>query len=180
MEVAIVIVLEASSGAQGGAGIYAKLPKLELRKCFGKAHHFQEFWDSFRVSVENKKTLSPAIKLEYLKTQSEGPAHQAIAGLELSDANYQIAVEILKDRFGQRQIIERLRNENEGQTKTQMTQSFNQYSENETKIWHQNILNQFNRASSSCLRSHFVISLLLNSHTDVLFENKCCQEWRRN
>ena len=41
-----------------------------------------------------------------------------------------------------------------------MTLSFNQYSENETKIWRQNILNQFNRVSSSCLRSHFVISLI--------------------
>ena len=50
-------------------------------------------------------------------------------------------------------IIERLRYENEDKTKTQMTQSFNQYSENYTKIWRQNILNQFNRVSSSCLRS---------------------------
>ena len=51
--------------------------------------------------------------------------------------------------------------------KTQMTQSFNQYSENETKIWSQNILNQFNRFSSSCLRSHFVISLRATSHLTI-------------
>ena len=56
------------------------------------------------------------------------------------------------------QIIERLRNEDQDKTKTQ---SFNQYSENKTKIWGQNILNQFNRVSSSCLRSHFVISLII-------------------
>ena len=61
-------------------------------------------------------------------------------------------------------VIERLRNENEDKTKTQMTQSFNQYSENETKIWHQNIINQFNRVSSSSLRSHFVI-FLINART---------------
>ena len=60
-------------------------------------------------------------------------------------------------------LLERLRNENEDKTKTQMTQSFNQYSENETKIWRQNVLIQFNRVSSSCIRSHFVISLLLPS-----------------
>ena len=48
-------------------------------------------------------------------------------------------------------LLERLRNENEDKRKTQMTQSFNQYYGNETKIWHQNILNQFNGASSSCL-----------------------------
>ena len=53
------------------------------------------------MSVENNETLSPVIKLEYLETQCEGPAYQAIAGLELSDANYQIAVDILKGRFGQ-------------------------------------------------------------------------------
>ena len=47
-------------------------------------------------------------------------------------------------------------------TKTRrMTQSFNQYSENETKIWHQNILNQFNRVivlSSFSFRSLSIMS----------------------
>ena len=43
----------------------------------------------------------------------------------------------------------KLRDEKEDKMKTQMTQSFNQYSENETKIWQQNILNQFNRVSWS-------------------------------
>ena len=46
-------------------------------------------------------------------------------------------------------LIQKLRNEKEDKMKTQMTQSFNQYSENETKIWQQNILNQFNRVSWS-------------------------------
>ena len=32
-------------------------------------------------------------------------------------------------------LIERLQNENKDKTKTQMTQSFNRYSEKETKIW---------------------------------------------
>ena len=67
--------------------------------------------------------------------------------------------------------LERLRNENEDKTKTQMTQSFNQYSENETKIWRQSIINQFNRVSSSSLRSHFVISLLLVSNFQKSFKN---------
>ena len=66
-------------------------------------------------------------------------------------------------------LEERLRNENEDKTKTHMMQSFNQCSENETKIWRQNILNQFNRVSSSCLRSHFVISLLLKKNSKFYF-----------
>ena len=61
-------------------------------------------------------------------------------------------------------ILERLRNENKDKTKTQMTQSFNQYSENETKILRQNILNQFNRLVF--LRSQFVIERLRNENED--------------
>ena len=37
------------------------------------------------------------------------------------------------------EAIERLRNENDDKTKTQMTQSFDQDYENETTIWCQNI-----------------------------------------
>ena len=44
-------------------------------------------------------------------------------------------------------------NGNEDKTKTEMTQSFCQYSENETEIWRQNILNQFNRVSSFSFRN---------------------------
>ena len=69
-------------------------------------------------------------------------------------------------------LIERLRNEGQDKTKTQMTQSFNQYSEKETKIWRQNIPNRFNRVSSSCLHSHFVMSLISNDdhHDDKEIE----------
>ena len=69
-------------------------------------------------------------------------------------------------------ILERLRNENENKTKKQITQSFNQYSENETKIWRQNIRNQFNRVSSSCLRSHFVISLFPTKIRPMVIESQ--------
>ena len=90
---------------QGGAGAYTKLPKLQLRKFYGKAHKWIEFWDSFKASVDTNQGLNPVLKLEYLKTQCEGAAYQAIAGLELSDSNYEVAIDILKGRFGQRQII---------------------------------------------------------------------------
>ena len=90
---------------QGGAVAYTKLPKLQLRKFYGKAHKWTEFWDSFKASVDANQSLSPVLKLEYLKTQCEGAAYQAIAGLELSDSNYEVAIDILKGRFGQRQVI---------------------------------------------------------------------------
>ena len=74
-----------------------------------------------------------------------------------------------KVRLKRSSSIERLQNENEDKTKTQ---SFNQYSGNETNIWCQNIINQFNRVSSSCLCSHFIISLMLMIH--LLFVSVEC------
>ena len=53
---------------------------------------------------------------------------------------------------------ERLRNEDEGKTDRQMRQSFNQFSENETKIWGQNIPNRFNRVSSFSFRNLSIIT----------------------
>ena len=53
-----------------------------------------------------------------------------------------------------------------------MTQSFNQYSENQMKIWRQNVPDQFNRVSSSSLRSHFVISLLYHERLSIFMINK--------
>ena len=94
-----------ASGVQGGGASFTKLPKLQLRKFNGKPHKFQEFWDSFHASVDSNPNLSDALKLEYLKAQCEGTAYQAVAGFELSDANYKTVVDILKGRFGQRQTI---------------------------------------------------------------------------
>ena len=90
---------------QGGGTSFTKLPKLQLRKFNGKPHKFYEFWDSFQASVDSNPNLSDALKLEYLKAQCEGTAYQAVAGFELSDANYKTVVDILKGRFGQRQTI---------------------------------------------------------------------------
>lgn len=55
--------------------------------------------------MDNNSNLNDALKLEYLKCQCEGAAYQAIAGLELTNENYELAVKILKERFGQRQDI---------------------------------------------------------------------------
>ncbi len=88
----------------GGAS-FTKLPKLQLRKFYGKPDKWQEFWDSFKTSVDSNPGLSNCSKLEYLRAQCEGSAYHTIAGLELTDNNYQIAVDLLKGRFGQRQMV---------------------------------------------------------------------------
>ena len=49
--------------------------------------------------------MSPIDKFNYLSTLLEDEASRAIQGLPLTNANYNVAIEILKDRFGKPQTI---------------------------------------------------------------------------
>ena len=63
------------------------------------------FWDSFNSAIHTNDRLFEIDKFNYLRSLLEGAAYDAIAGLALSAANYGEAVEILKKRFGNRQLI---------------------------------------------------------------------------
>ena len=41
----------------------------------------------------------------YLRNLVDGPAYSTIAGLQLTGANYKAALNLLKERFGQKRII---------------------------------------------------------------------------
>ena len=67
---------------------------------------WNKFWDSFRESAVHKnKTLSNIEKFNYLKGKLTGDALNTIAGLSLFYENYEVAVSILKDRFGKKQDL---------------------------------------------------------------------------
>ena len=53
----------------------------------------------------NKNNLSPIEKFTYLRRKLEGEALEAISGLSLSSGNYQEAINILQERFGNQQAI---------------------------------------------------------------------------
>ena len=57
------------------------------------------------VAIHSNSSLSDIEKFNYLRTFLQGPALEAIAGLTLTAANYQEAVEVLKQRFGNKQRI---------------------------------------------------------------------------
>ena len=79
-------VTEASTGK-----VQVKLPKLTFPS---------EFWDSFRSAVDQNMD-----KLNYLRRQLESEAYGCIAGLELTEANYSVAITLLQKRYGDSQII---------------------------------------------------------------------------
>ena len=85
--------------------VRAKLPKLELRKFSGKPQDWQEFWDGFESAIHGNEELSRIDKFSYLKYYLEDAAKKVISGLELTERNYRVAVEILKDMFAKPTII---------------------------------------------------------------------------
>ena len=59
----------------------------------------------FVSAVHNNEDLSDIERFSYLRTLLEGPAYSTVAGLALTSANYEKAVDLLKQRFGQKQVI---------------------------------------------------------------------------
>ncbi|CAC5412912.1 unnamed protein product [Mytilus coruscus] len=77
-----------------------QLPKLQIMGYNGDKQKFKEFWDQFEVTVHKNTKLSNVEKISYLKSKLHGTAQSAIPGLQLSNENYDVAIDILKDRFG--------------------------------------------------------------------------------
>ena len=82
-----------------------KLPKLEMKKFSGDPKEYRTFRDAFEVSINNDRGLSGVEKFTYPQTCLTGEASRSIKGLALSNENYEQALEVLDQRYGNKQII---------------------------------------------------------------------------
>ena len=82
-----------------------KLPKLSLPHFNGNLMKWTSFWDSFDSAVHTNDRLPEVDKFNHLRSLLEGTARDAISGMSMTASNYREAVEILKKRFGNRQLI---------------------------------------------------------------------------
>ena len=57
------------------------------------------------MAVHDNSAISAVEKFTYLRSLVEGSAARAISGLQLTFANYSAALEVLRERFAQKQII---------------------------------------------------------------------------
>jgi len=78
-----------------------KLPKLTLPTFSGNISEWQTFWDSFDSAVHQNPILTDVQKFSYLRSLIEGSAAMAIGGFPLTGRNYQNAIELLRERYGQ-------------------------------------------------------------------------------
>ena len=95
------------SPSQAEKRVNVRLPKLELKKFSGKINEFQEFWDSFESAIHDNESLSKVDKFKYLRSFLEEPAKSVIAGMSVTDAHYETAINLLKKRFGKTEVIQR-------------------------------------------------------------------------
>ena len=87
--------------------VRAKLPKLEVRRFNGKVDEWQEFWDCYESSIHSNPNLLNIDKFSYLRDLLGGAARTTIVGLALTAANYEVAIDLLRRRFGKPVVIER-------------------------------------------------------------------------
>ena len=85
--------------------VRSKLPKLILPKFIGDITSYRPFWEIFESSVHNNMQLTIIDKFNYLVSLLEGSALRSIKGLAITDENYQAALDILQERFGNSQQI---------------------------------------------------------------------------
>ncbi|XP_065680602.1 uncharacterized protein LOC136094543 [Hydra vulgaris] len=81
-----------------------KLPTLKIEAFDGNLENWQSFWENFDCAINKNDELSNIQKMTYLRNLIHGQAYSAINGLSLSNENYTIALDILKQRFSNKQL----------------------------------------------------------------------------
>ena len=84
-----------------------QLPQIKIRPFSGDPFRWFEFWDIFDSTI-HQSSLSDIEKLNYLISYLDGDALKIIRGLPIKSENYNVAIQLLQDRFGDQQIITNL------------------------------------------------------------------------
>ena len=91
--------------ARGSPKVSVKLPKLIIKKFTGDATAWQQFNETFSATVDCNDSLSDVEKFSYLKGLLGGEAEKCVEGISLTGDNYKEALGLLKERFGNSQLI---------------------------------------------------------------------------
>lgn len=82
-----------------------KLPKLTIEKFAGDTSLWQEFYAAFESAIHKNSTLTKLEKFVYLKSLLTQSAYSSVAGFSLTEENYESCLQLLKDRYGRRDLI---------------------------------------------------------------------------
>ncbi|XP_045028551.1 uncharacterized protein LOC123471380 [Daphnia magna] len=96
----------AAPGAQAApaAVTTTKLPKRQIKPFKGDVLEWTAFWEGYNAAVH--ESAIPAVqKFGYLKDYLKGEAQLCVENLELTDANYTVAVNLLKTMYGKPDVL---------------------------------------------------------------------------
>lgn len=82
-----------------------KLPTIHMPTFDGSYEHWLEFRDTFLSLVHNSKEISNIQKFHYLKSCLKGSAELVIDSLEFSSHNYEVAWELLLNRYNNSRLL---------------------------------------------------------------------------
>ena len=94
-----------TSNTKPDAKIHVNLPKLHIQSFNGNPLEWLTFWDSFNNAIQENDSLNNIDKMNRLKGMLTDDATRAIAGLPITSQNYEKYIELLKERFGRKQIL---------------------------------------------------------------------------
>ncbi|KAK5980143.1 hypothetical protein GCK32_015987, partial [Trichostrongylus colubriformis] len=84
---------------------FVRLPKFDLPMFAGDIDRFPEFWDAFNSAVHANPTISPVVKFHHLRSLLKGDAQAVVAGYDITQSNYELAIKTLHETYYRPQLI---------------------------------------------------------------------------
>ena len=81
-----------------------RLPQRQIRHFKGDILEWTSFWETFNAAIHTSN-IPTVQKFDYLKEYLKGDAHLIVENLELSDTNYQLAIDELKRTHGKKEVL---------------------------------------------------------------------------
>ena len=76
-----------------------KLPEIQIPIFDGILEDWQSFYDSFSSTIDQNEQLTPVQKFYHLRSALTGWAARSIQSLAITESNYAIAIDVLKEKF---------------------------------------------------------------------------------
>ena len=87
------------------ATAFVKLPTINMKRFNGKIENWHIFIDSFECAIDTNDTFSDIQKMNYLKNLVEDKAATIISSIKLANENYNICLNLLKERYEDKQLM---------------------------------------------------------------------------
>ncbi|XP_064080675.1 uncharacterized protein LOC135197545 [Macrobrachium nipponense] len=84
-----------------------KLPAIKIPEFSGGEEEWLAFWDIFNSLVHDRRDISDVIKFSILRASLRDNAFKAIEGLLVTNANYSVAIQTLKEKYDNKEKLKR-------------------------------------------------------------------------